>query len=342
MNPAQILSILSALAAAVWSVWTWSEEQQKERQLKRDHEAALYVNAFIAAAEQLQSKLYRILEEDELASYKKEYPDQYEFASPAALEFLHSLSQFFGWTHRTYRYGPYTRDARVIELTRRIGEAFENRSEFSGDAFRFSMDERISLGTAVLRHVGDLTAVHPVFESIPLYQFEEEISDKQSKQARLYQSRAVRCTLEAIDRADQAESLEGHERLAVLQNLLVDLLSYLESKEGFSVSVAERRKAGLRGVYTALDPAPRQITRLATVARILHQTRGRIRLGVPRVKTDEAYANRLQSLLGSVEHVTSIRISPAAASVIICYSPDIPVAEFAARVLKTVEGASFS
>jgi hypothetical protein len=50
MNPAQILSVLSALAAAVWSVWTWSEEQQKERQLKRDREAALYVNTFIAAA----------------------------------------------------------------------------------------------------------------------------------------------------------------------------------------------------------------------------------------------------------------------------------------------------
>ncbi len=340
MNPAQILSVLSALAAAVWSVWTWSEEQQKERQLKRDHEAALYVNAFITATEELQSKLYSILEEDELAFYKMEYQDQYEFGSPAAVEFLHCLTQFFGWAHRTFRYGPYTKDPRVIYLTRRIGETFESRSEFSGDAFRFSLDKRISLGTAVIRRVGEVTAVLPVFESIPLYQFEDEISDKQGKYARLYQSRAFRCTLAAIDRADRAESLEGHERLAVLQNLLVDLLAYLESKEGFSVSVAKRRKARLRGVYAAGSPAPGQTTRQTTFARILHQTQGRIRLGVPRVKTDEAYAHRLQSLLGSVENVTSIRISPAAASVIICYSPETPAAEFAARVLKTVEDAS--
>jgi hypothetical protein len=334
MNPAQILSVLSALAAAVWSVWTWSEEQQKERQLNRDHEAALYVNAFIAAAEQLQSRLYSILEEDELASFRKEYPDQYEFGSPAAIEILHCLSHYFGWTHCTYRYGPYTKDPRVIELTRMISKTFESRSEFSGDAFRFSLDERISLGKAVLRHAGEVTAILPVFETIPLYQFEEEINDKQSKHARLYQIRAVRCTLAAIDRADQVESLEGHERLAVVQNLLVDLLAYLESKEGFSVSIGERRKVRLTGAYAALSPPT---PRPATIARIIHQSRGRIRLGVPRVKSDEAYANRLQSLLRSVGNVTSIRVSPAAASVIICYSPDIPAAEFAARVLETVE-----
>ncbi len=291
------------------------------------------------AAEDLQSRLYSFLEEDELASYKKEYPDQYEFASPAAIEFLHCLSQYFGWAHRTYRYGPYTKDPRVIDLTRRISETFESRSGFTGDAFRFSLDERVSLGVAVLRRIGEVTAVLPVFESIPLYQFEEDINDKQSKHARLYQSRAVRCTLEAIDRADCAESLEGHERLAVLQNLLVDLLSYLESMEGFTVSVGERRRAGVSGVYAAVSPVPVQPTARAADAKILHQMRGRIRLGVPRVKTDEAFAGHLQSLLWSVENVTGIRINPAASSVIISFSPDVPVAQFAARVLKTVECA---
>ena len=102
MNPAQILTILSALAAAVWTVWTWSEEQQKERQSKRDQEAALYVNSFLSALEELQSQLYGILEEDELAFYKQEYPDQYELGSPAAIKILFRLSRYFGWTHRTY------------------------------------------------------------------------------------------------------------------------------------------------------------------------------------------------------------------------------------------------
>jgi hypothetical protein len=339
MNPALLLSILSALTAGIWSVWTWSEEQQKERQIKRDHEAALYVNAFIAAAEELQSKLFRILEEDELATYREEYPDQYENGSPAAIAFLHCLSLYFGWAHCTYRFGPYTKDPQEIELTRRIAETLENRSRFPGDAFRFSMDERVALGAAVLRQVGEIMVIHPVYEPVPLYQFDEDINDKQSKRVRLYESKAVRRALAAIDHADRAESLEGHERLAVLQILLVDLLGYMESKEGFHVSIGERRKVRLKGAYAAALPNPAQTKGPATATKILHQIRGRIRLGVPRVKTDAAYANRLQAHLGALENVTSIRINPAAASIVVCYSPEIPGAEFAVKVLNTVKDA---
>jgi hypothetical protein len=331
MDPMEILSVLSALAAAVWSVWTWSEDQQKERQLKRDQEAALYVNSLLLAMEELQSRLYSILEEDELACYKKEYPDQYEFGFPAAMEILYRLSQYFGWGHRTFRYGPYTKDPRVIELIRKIGETFESRSKFPGDAFRFRIDERVALGNAVVRRVGEATAVLPVFESIPLYQFEQELGDEQSKHAPLFQSKAVCYTLTAVDRADTTETLEGQERLAVLQNLLVELLAYLESKEGFRISIGERKKARIRGAYAWVSPVQ------PAVARILHQTRGRIRLGILRLKTDKTYANRLQSLLESLENVTSIHISIGAASVVICYSPDIPDVEFARTVVKTVE-----
>jgi hypothetical protein len=330
MNLSQILSVLTALAATVWSVLTWSAEQQTGRQLKRDQEAALYVNPFLLSINELQSQLYSILEKDELACYKKEYPDQYEFASPAAIEILYRLSQYFGWVHHNFRYGPYTKDPRVIELTRKIGETFESRCHFSGDAFRFSIDERSSLGEAVVRRVGDVTAVLPVFESIPLFQFEEAIRDNLNKHAPLYQSKTICHTLAAIDRADRTEALEGHERLAVLQNLLVDLLAYLEGKEGFRVSIGELRKASLRGAFGGF-------TSQSTIARIAHQTRGRIRLVVPRLKTDNTCANRLNSLLESLENVSSIRINNSAASVIITYSVDIPEAEFASRVVKTIE-----
>lgn len=334
MNPAQILSVLSALAAAVWSVWTWSEEQERQRQLKRDQEAALYVNPFIIAIEELQSRLYSLLEEDDLACYKKEYPDQYEFASPAAIEILYRLSQYFGWAHRTFRYGPYTKDPALIELNRQIGEAFENRDGFPGDAFLFSIDERVSLGEAVVKRVGEVTAVLPVFESISLYHFEEELGNEQSKQAPLFQSKAVGSTLKAIDRAERAEALEGRERLAVLQNLLVSLVDYLESRENFSVAIGGRRRARLLGDKMPAFPGP------TSPARILHQTPGRIRLKIPRLKTDKTYADRLQELLAAMDNVSNIRITPGAASVVICYRPDMPAAEFAAKVLKTVEGAS--
>jgi len=330
MNPAQIISVLSALAATVWSVLTWSTEQQTERQLKRDQEAALYVNPFLLAINELQAQLYSILEEDELVCYKKEYPNQYKFGSPAAIEILYRLSQYFGWAHHNFRYGPYTKDPGVIELIRKIGETFESRSHFPGDAFRFSIDERSSLGDAVVRRIGEATAVLPVFESIPLFQFEEEIKDKQNRHAPLYQSKAVHRTLTAIDSADRAEALEGHERLAVLQNLLVDLLGYLENKEGFRVSIGGLSKASLRGAYAGF-------TAQSNIARIAHQTRGRIRLVVPRLKTDKAFAKLLQSLLESVDNVVSTRISIGAASVIIAFRTDIPEAEFASRVVKTIE-----
>jgi len=335
MNPLQILSVLSAVGTAIWSVLTWSHDQQTQRQLRRDQEAALYVNPYLLALQELQSRLYSILEEGELGFYKKEYPDQYAVGSPAAIRILYHLSQYFGWAHHTFRYGPYTTDPRVIELERKIGETLEKRDVFPGNAFRFTIDERVSLGNAVVRRVGEATAVLPVFESIPLYQFEKEIIDEQSEHAPLFQSTPVRNSLTAIDRADRTDTLEGRERLAVLQNLLVELLAYLESQEGFRVSIGELKKVKLGGAVPArMSPAR------PTAGRVLHQTRGRVRLKISRLKTDEAYADRLHSLLASMDKISAIRISPDASSVAICYSPDIPEAEFVASVMRAVEGAS--
>jgi len=331
MNPMLVFSVLSALAAGVWSVWTWREEQEKERVLKRDQESALFVNSFIQALEELQARLYGILEEDDLAFYKKEYPEQYESGSPFAIEILYRVSKASGWGHCTYRYGPYTNDPAVIELVRKIGETFESRSQFPGDAFRFTSEERAALGEAVVRRTGDMMGPIPVFESITLFQFQEEVSDKSKKRSQLFQSRAVRRTLAAIDRAGQAEALEGVERLAVLQNLLVDLLTYLEDMEGFSVSPGKRKRARLRGAAAEALPA------LSAVATVVHQTPGRIRMRVPRLKTDDAYAPRLQSLLESVDNASNIRINASAASVVISFDPEIPGMEFARKLAKTIE-----
>jgi len=87
MDPTLILSVLSAIAASVWSVWRWSEEQQKERQLKRDQEAALYVNSFMLAIEELQSRLYSILEQGELASIRRNTPMNMNLALRLQLRF---------------------------------------------------------------------------------------------------------------------------------------------------------------------------------------------------------------------------------------------------------------
>jgi len=331
MNPMLVFSVLSTLAAAIWSVWNWREEQEKARRLKRDQESALFVNSFIQALEELQSRLYGILEEDDLAFYKKEYPEQYEFGSPFAIEILYRLSKYFGWGNRNYRYGPYSNDPVVIDLVRKIGETFESRSQFPGDAFRFTYEERVALGEAVVRRTGDTMGSIPIFESITLFQFQEEMSKKSSKHNQLYQSRPVRRTLAAIDRADQANELEGVERLAVLQNLLIDLVSYLEDMEGFTVSPERRRRAWLRGT------AAKALTPLATEATVVHQTTGRIRIKVPRLKTDDTYAPHLQSVLEKLDNIMNIRFNVSAASVVVDFSPEIPGMEFARRIAKTIE-----
>jgi hypothetical protein len=331
MNPTLFLSILSAATAAVWSVWTWREEQETGRKLKRDQESAIFVNSFIQALEELQSRLYGVLERDDLTLYKKEYPEQYELGSPFAIEILYRLSKYFGWTYRSFRYGPYTKDAAVIELVRKLSETLEDRSQFKGDAFRFTYEERVALGEAVVRRTGDVIGSIPIFESITLFHFAEEISDEKSKRALLYRSRSVRRTLVAIDKADRPEALEGADRLAVLQNLLVDLLTYLEDMEGFSVVSGKRRRARLRGAAAKALPA------LAADASVVHQTPGRIRIRVPRLKTDERYAPRLQSLLESVDNVSSVGINASAASVVINFPSEIPVLEFAQMITKIIE-----
>ena len=331
MNPALLVSVLSALAAAVWSVWTWKEEQAKERQDKRDQMAALFVNSFMLATEELQARLYGILQGDDLAFYKKEYPGKHEFGSPLAIETLYRLAQYFGWKNHTYRHGPYTRDPRVIELIRQIGAIFENRTRFPGDAFRFTFEERASLGEAVVHYTRDVMGFIPAYHAITLHEFQQDINDNSGKYAQLYRSQAVQRMFAAIDRADRPEELEGVERLAVLQNLMVDLINYLEDREEFSVSSKKRRRARLRGAPS------KALSELAAVATVVHQTPGRIRLKIPRLKTDDTYAFHLQSLLDTVDQVRSISISVSAASVVINFSPEIPVTEFAGRVTKTIE-----
>jgi hypothetical protein len=331
MDPMLLFSILSMLSTGFFYVWTWREDQEKERKLQRSHESALFVNSFIQAIEELQSRLYGILEGDDLAFYKQEYPEHYEFGSPFAVEILYRLSKYCGWVTRNYRYGPYTNDPVVIDLVRRIGETFESRINFPGNAFRFSYEERVALGGTVVRRTGDKINFIPIFESITLFQYFEEMSDTSDKYRQLYQSRAIRRTLAAIDQADQAGELEGVERLAVLQNLLIDLVNYLENREGFSVSTGKRRKARLRGTVAAAPSAP------AVEATVIHLIPGRLRVRVPLLKTNGPYAARLQYGLESMDDVRNIMINASAASIVVEFNPEIPMMEFAGRLGETIK-----
>jgi hypothetical protein len=182
---------------------------------------------------------------------------------------------------------------------------------------------------AAVRQIGEASS-KPVFVPTPQFEFEEDVLNEHSERARLYRSQEVRCTLAAIDRAVAGEPLEGRERLAVLQNLLVDLLAYLEQQEGFRTTYGKRKRAILP------DSEPQIITVPADDVRMLHRIPGRFRLGVPRLYDDETFGAELQSVLNSLSHIRSVRVNRDAACVVVEHSADIPQDEFVQAVIAKV------
>lgn len=210
-----------------------------------------------------------------------------------------------------------------------IQDLLESRTRFPGEAFRFTLTDWHALGQVVVRRVGD-TSFGPAFITITRFKFEEEMRDERNEWAGLFGSEEVRCTLAAIDRAVRGETLEGKERLAVLQNLLVDLVSYLEQQEGFRVSFGELGRAAVETKHSDV------VSLQSNDVRILHQIQGRIRLGIPRLHANQTYASYLQSQLETLQYVRTVRVNVNAACVVVDYSDDAPLAELIDAVVAMV------
>ncbi|MDM9381962.1 hypothetical protein QUB80_14755 [Chlorogloeopsis sp. ULAP01] len=66
---------------------------------------------------------------------------------------------------------------------------------------------------------------------------------------------------------------------------------------------------------------------------VVHSVPGRVRLNVPRLGSDRAYARRLEQLLKSDPQVTNVRVNCDAVSVAIAYQPsNIPVSHWASLI----------
>ena len=336
MDPVTILSIFSAVVAAVWTAWTWREQQNAVRQVQRDQAAALYVNPLLLAGHQLQRRLGGLLDGRELALNKRTQGDLDGRVSAAAIETLWTFAQFFGWAAVNMRHGPYTRNPKVVELIVAMSRTFDDRERFGDGAFRFSTAEQESLAQTVLHRIGQTTvqagessSALTEFAVVTAVDFERDFRDPQSTRAALYGSRAVRNAVEGIDRAERVQQLEGWERLTRVQQLLRLLLVHLERLEGFSVSSHAVREVPPEGIAAAA---------LANVAppRILHRMRGRIRLGVPALRTNKDFADRLEGLIRTWEDVEDVSINVTAGSVAIRYRTTAPDNEFQAKILAAV------
>src|SRR5262244_1625401 len=222
---------LISVAMGLWAVWTWAESQEQERQTRRDRLAALYVNPFRSAGEDLQSRIYSILELGGLRVLRKRYP-----GGAYAEETLYLIVRYFGWVATLGRYSPYSQDPVAFRLAEAVRDAFATTGPgFSVGAFNFFHPEQKALGKIVM---GRTPGQHGIeLDTISSYKFKERLA-----LPALANSQAVQQTLQALRDTEHPENLPGRNRLAQAQGHLVDLLNYLEAREGYRLFMGERKK----------------------------------------------------------------------------------------------------
>jgi hypothetical protein len=223
---------LIPVATAAWAVWTWAHDHEKERQRERTRMAALYVSPFLSACEELQSRIYMILEvRGGLDALRQRYSD-----GTYAEETLYLLVRFFGWSAAVTRYGPYTQDPKVIGLVMFIRRAFSaSGAQCPVGPFNFFIPEQKALGKMVMHCVEGQYG--NALDTISFYEFKDLLASRP-----LVDSESVKQTLEALRGAKDAAEIRGRGRLAKAQSHLVDLLAYLEASEGYSLFCGERKK----------------------------------------------------------------------------------------------------
>jgi hypothetical protein len=226
---------LFPVAMGLWAIWTWSQEQERERLMERARLAALYVNPFLSACEDLQSRIYHILELEGLRTLRKRYPD-----GSYAEEVLYLIARYFGWAVVLSRYSPYAQDPVVTRLGEAVRDAFATTdAAFPVGPFNFFHPEQKALGKMVMSRMEGQHGIE--FDTISSYEFKERLATPA-----LSGSQSVQQSLEALRNAENADHLRGWKRLEKAQQHLIDLLQYLEEKEGYSLFAGERKKCSRR------------------------------------------------------------------------------------------------
>ena len=225
------LQLLVPAAMGLWGIWNWVHSLDQTRRQERVRMAALYVNPFLSACEDLQSRIYNILQLDGLRSLRERYSD-----GAYADETLYIIVRYFGWVAATFRYGPYTQDPDAIRLAEGVRRAFSvSNPDRPPGPFNFFTSEQKALGKMVMHRMRGQYGVE--LDTISFYEFRERLAS-----APLSESEAVGQSLEALRNARGASGLSGRERLEEAQNYLVDLLNYLEAKEGYTLFSGQRMK----------------------------------------------------------------------------------------------------
>lgn len=227
---------LIPLATAAWAVWTWAADRERERTQERARISVLYVNPFLSACEDLQSRLYSILELDGLPPLRKRYPD-----GSYAEETLFLIVRYFGWAAAAERHGDCAQDRVVMRLGSAVRSAFSAAPSVEQvGPFNFFHPEQEAMGKLVMSTTQGQYGIEP--ETLSYQEFKKCLDSPP-----LSESESVKETLAALRSAKTSRDLQGRDRLVRVQRHLVDLLGHVEGKVGYSVYHGKRKKCPLQG-----------------------------------------------------------------------------------------------
>ena len=85
------------------------------------------------------------------------------------------------------------------------------------------------------------------FDSVSIYEFLEKLGNEHE----FAESKTITATIEALRAADLVDMLQGHGCIGSIQPLLIELLNYVEGKEGSSLFVHD--ELDVRGTVVKCD-----------------------------------------------------------------------------------------
>jgi hypothetical protein len=237
---AVLITIATALGGAVWAIWKWGREQRAERAQERQRLDSLYVNPLLFAAQDLQSRLFNLLDRGGLGPLRERDPN-----GGYAIETVHLLARYLAWEQLSLRFTNLGSDASMVRLTQGIREILAT-DKGGVDPWCLFRPAQAALGQAVIVwRQGEVGFA----DTMPLTDFQRLMATELSESLRLddaVQSLLRTSTIRDLD----PRSLQ---RLADVQSALVDLLEHVEStvrtksKQRFSVADEPRLRCRLAG-----------------------------------------------------------------------------------------------
>jgi len=221
-----LIGVGGVIVTALLTFSLWRLDNSRKRVNDLQIAAALYINPFIDACEQLQSRIYNVFAMDGLTALKKHYEeDNY------AYEMLFQLARYCGWERIVRRYASHSLDQDTVNLLEDVRKTF---SHYSREKWRFYREEQKTLGQIAVRRV---EGAKSEFEEVPFYKFETEL-----KSGALSKMTSAQDAIQSVIKAGmQAENIDGKERLKKAQTILVEILNRMEESVNYSVFKGDRR-----------------------------------------------------------------------------------------------------